>query len=161
MTTAPHPSAASARDDERAPIARAHAHALARPHVQPRELEPQGLDLAPERLVIQRPGGINDRRPLRPLPGGLSKGIENVHWFICFRIVSTASSTGRPIAWNAAAVPAAQPVAKAVPMTRAEVIAPASAEKQRPAASTLSNSTGRRQSSGITRNSHLSPLVRK
>ena len=36
---------------------------------------------------------------------------------------------GRPNAWNAAAVPAAQPVPSAVPMTRAEVMAPPSAEK--------------------------------
>ena len=70
-----------AADDERASVAAAHAHALSAAHAQPFELDPEGFDFAPERLVIQRAGGINDRDLFGPLARGLEKGFVNVHAF--------------------------------------------------------------------------------
>src|SRR5208282_55179 len=69
-----------AADDERASIAAAHTHPLSAAHAQPFELGPEGFDFAPERLVIQRAGGINDRRLVGPLARGLGKGFVNVHF---------------------------------------------------------------------------------
>ena len=69
-----------AADDERASVAAAHAHPLSAAHAQPFELGPEGFDFAPERLVIQRAGGINDRRLVGPLARGLGKGFVNVHF---------------------------------------------------------------------------------
>ena len=77
-----HRAAAQRRqraDDEGAPVARPHAHALPCAHAQPVKLDPQRLDFAPERLVIQRAAGINDGDAVGPLPGGLGKRFENVH----------------------------------------------------------------------------------
>ncbi len=70
-----------AADDERASVATAHAHALAAAHAQPFKLDAEGFNFAPERLVIQRTGGINDRRLAGPLARGLGKGFVNVHAF--------------------------------------------------------------------------------
>ena len=66
-------------DDERAPVARPHAHALPFAHAQPVKLGPQRFDFAPEGTVIQRTAGINDGNAVGPLPGGTGKRFKNIH----------------------------------------------------------------------------------
>ena len=66
-------------DDKRASVARPHADALSRAHAQPVELDPQRLDFAPERLVIQRAAGINDGDAVGPLAGGSGQRFKNIH----------------------------------------------------------------------------------
>ena len=66
-------------DDKRASIARPHTDALPFTHTQPVKLDLQSFDFPPERLVIQRPAGINNGSAVRPLTGGVRKRVENVH----------------------------------------------------------------------------------
>ncbi len=66
-------------DDERAAVAGAHANALSPAYAQPVELEAQRLDFAPEGLIIQWPGGVNDGGAIRPLAGGTGQRFKNVH----------------------------------------------------------------------------------
>ena len=115
ITMVPQPSAASAPMTNARPL-RARPRLPGPPARSNRQAESEGLDFPPKRLVIQCAGRVDDRRPVGPLTGRLGKGVEDVHWFICCRMVSTALSSRRSKAWKAAAVPAAQPVASAVPM---------------------------------------------
>ena len=78
-----HRTAAERREranDKRASVARSHADALAGLHAKPVELAAQRLDLAPERLVIQRAAGINDGGAVGPIPRGGGKRFKNIHW---------------------------------------------------------------------------------
>ena len=66
-------------DDEGAPVATLHAHALSVAHAQRSQLAAQIFNFAPEGLVIHRAGGINDGGSFGPLAGGLGESLVNVH----------------------------------------------------------------------------------
>src|ERR1039458_6719614 len=66
-------------DDEGASVAALHPHALAIAHAELGELAAHRFDLAPERLVIHRAGGIDDGYAVRPLASGVGEGVVNVH----------------------------------------------------------------------------------